>query len=89
MARADYLALIGEKVCTSVTEESCHHSSLFSLLLRCIPTPQDLAIKAYEETLEKTVGSGGRIDVELAVLRLGLCWHDMDLLKNHLVKAKE
>jgi len=49
---------------------------------------KDNAIKAYEETLEKTVGSGGRIDIMFAIIRLALAHNDMPLLKTHIAKAK-
>jgi 26S proteasome regulatory subunit N7 len=50
---------------------------------------KDAALKAYDAALEKTVGSGARIDVEFAILRLALCWNDLELIKTHLAKAKD
>lgn len=49
---------------------------------------KDAALKAYEVTLEKTVGSGGRIDVCFSVLRIGLMTHDKELIRNWIAKAK-
>lgn len=45
------------------------------------------AFKAYEECLEKTVGSGKRIDVVFTLIRLALAWSDQELVKKHLAKC--
>eukprot|EP01006_Ploeotia_vitrea_P037949 TRINITY_DN66190_c6_g1_i1.p1 TRINITY_DN66190_c6_g1~~TRINITY_DN66190_c6_g1_i1.p1 ORF type:complete len:416 (-),score=240.44 TRINITY_DN66190_c6_g1_i1:267-1514(-) len=50
---------------------------------------KERAIKAYEETLEITVGGGGRIDVVFALIRLGLAQFDMDLVRANVERAKQ
>jgi len=46
------------------------------------------ALKMYDETMEKTVGSGSRIDLVFAIIRLALCHHDIPLLRANITKAK-
>lgn len=62
LARADFLARIGEK---------------------------ELALAAYEETKEKTAGSGGgKIDITFAMIRIALFHNDMALIKKYVETAK-
>lgn len=39
-------------------------------------------------TLEKTVGSGPKLDVVFATIRLGLFWKDRDIIARNIEKAK-
>jgi 26S proteasome regulatory subunit N7 len=61
LARAEYLASIGEK---------------------------KLALEAYDDADEKTVGMGGKIDLSFAKIRLGLFWRDRAIIKSSIEKAK-
>lgn len=45
------------------------------------------AVAAYRTTLEKTVGSGQKLDVIFTLLRIGLFWNDNDLITKTLEKA--
>lgn len=49
---------------------------------------KDNAVKQYNETLEKTVGAGEKIDLVFALIRVGLCWGDAALTKDSLTLAK-
>ncbi len=49
---------------------------------------KDDALKAYAETEKKIVGSGSRIDMMTAVIRLGLLHGDNELVKVWITKAK-
>ena len=49
---------------------------------------KDLAIAAYKTTIEKTVGSGERLDVVFTLIRLGLFYDDTKLFEENLEKAK-
>jgi len=46
------------------------------------------ALKWYDETMEKTVGSGGRIDLIFAVLRMAFALNDLPLIRKNIAKAK-
>lgn len=48
---------------------------------------KESAVKLYNETLKKTVGSGEKIDVVFALIRLGLCWGDRELTTQSLEQA--
>eukprot|EP01114_Cavostelium_apophysatum_P006102 TRINITY_DN1732_c0_g1_i1.p1 TRINITY_DN1732_c0_g1~~TRINITY_DN1732_c0_g1_i1.p1 ORF type:complete len:388 (-),score=114.85 TRINITY_DN1732_c0_g1_i1:43-1206(-) len=48
---------------------------------------KDNAVSQYRLTLEKTVGSGQKLDVIFTVLRIGLFWMDHDLIKRNLERA--
>jgi len=50
---------------------------------------KEAALKAYAETLEKSVGSGSRIDLVFSVCRLALMWDDVELVKTNVKKAEE
>mmetsp|Transcript_38716 Transcript_38716/g.152885 ORF Transcript_38716/g.152885 Transcript_38716/m.152885 type:complete len:408 (-) Transcript_38716:260-1483(-) len=47
------------------------------------------AVEAYDKTLEKTVGSGQKIDVVLALIRLGFAANDFDFTRKNIARAKE
>eukprot|EP00457_Paulinella_chromatophora_P007083 gb/GEZN01007103.1/.p1 GENE.gb/GEZN01007103.1/~~gb/GEZN01007103.1/.p1 ORF type:complete len:448 (+),score=111.81 gb/GEZN01007103.1/:27-1346(+) len=49
---------------------------------------KDAALAKYAETMEKTIGSGQRIDNVLATIRIGLMWNDAKLIKEQIEKAK-
>jgi len=49
---------------------------------------KDKAVAAYNDTDEKTVGMGGKIDLSLAKIRLGLAHADRDLVKKEISMAK-
>jgi len=46
------------------------------------------ALKWYDETMEKTVGGGGRIDLVFAVLRMAFAHSDLPLIRKNIAKAK-
>jgi len=48
---------------------------------------KDNAVKQYRVTLEKTVGSGQKLDIIFTILRVGLFWMDHDLIKRNLEQA--
>lgn len=48
---------------------------------------KDNAVTSYRTTLEKTVGSGQKLDVIFSLLRIGLFWMDHDLITKTLEKA--
>lgn len=50
---------------------------------------KEAALKAYAETLEKSVGSGSRIDLVFSVCRLALMWDDVELVKTNVKKAED
>lgn len=71
-AKAMYLCRIGSKVrCTRV----------FRL------TKQDQAVPALETALEKTAGLGARIDLVLALVRMGLFSSDVQLVTANIDRA--
>lgn len=57
------------------------------------PTPgltmQELALPALETALEKTAGLGARIDLVLAMVRLGLFSSDVQLVTSSMTRAAE
>jgi len=46
------------------------------------------AVSQYKLTLEKTIGSGQKLDIIFTLIRLGLFWRDHDLIVKNLEKAK-
>lgn len=50
---------------------------------------QDKAISAYEDVFEKTGILGTKIDLVLAIIRMGLFYGDKALVKKHVSRAKE
>lgn len=46
------------------------------------------AEKQYALTIEKTIGSGQKLDLIFTLIRLGLFWNDHDLIKRNLEKAR-
>lgn len=49
---------------------------------------KDRAITAYEDVFEKTGVVGSRIDIVLAIIRMGLFYGDKPLVKKHVERAK-
>lgn len=49
---------------------------------------KEKAIEAQKLALEKTAGVGGRIDISLTLVRIGLFWADNDLIVWGLEKAE-
>lgn len=49
---------------------------------------KELALKGYEEALEKTVGVGAKLDNVLTVIRIAFFYDDKELLKKNIDKAK-
>jgi len=49
---------------------------------------KDKAVAQYLVTLEKTVGSGQKLDIVFTLIRIGLFWKDHDLIVKNLEKAK-
>ena len=50
--------------------------------------PQEKAIAAYEDVFEKTGVLGTKIDLVLAIIRMGLFYGDKQLVKKHVERAK-
>lgn len=83
--RAEFWARVGDKVrkihppyfCTSLSSTN-HHS--FPL--------QEKSIAAYEDVFEKTGILGTKIDLVLAIIRIGLFYGDKLLVKKHVERAK-
>lgn len=50
---------------------------------------KDETISKYEDVLEKSVGSGQRIDLVLDLVRVGFFWDDFALVAKYVAKAKE
>lgn len=48
---------------------------------------KDLAVKQYHLTLEKTIGSGQKIDIVFTLIRIGLFWMDHELTSRNIEKA--
>lgn len=46
------------------------------------------AVAHYEATLEKTLGTGQKIDLLFSILRVALCFSDAKLVKSYITKAK-
>src|ERR1700738_5194738 len=55
---------------------------------RRLKSEQDRAIAAYEEVFEKTGVLGTKIDLVLAIIRMGLFYGDKLLVKKHVDRAK-
>jgi len=49
---------------------------------------KEKALLAYDDTLEKTVGSGSRIDLVFSVIRLAMAHNDVPLVRKYIQKAK-
>jgi len=49
---------------------------------------KDVALAAFDETYEKTVAVGPKLDVLLSKLRIGMFFEDANLVKSNLEKAK-
>lgn len=47
------------------------------------------SLKAMEEVLEKTVGTGKKIDVLFDCIRIGMFWNDSQLIEKFIEQAKE
>ena len=45
--------------------------------------------KAYETALEKVVGIGSRIDLRLAIIRVGLFHADYEMVSRNVEKANQ
>ncbi|KAJ1564289.1 26S proteasome non-ATPase regulatory subunit 6, partial [Cladochytrium tenue] len=73
IAKADYLARIGEKVNLSTGGDA----RLF-----------DLALTAYKTASEKTGPLGTRIDIIFAMIRIGMFFSDNELISRNIEKAR-
>jgi len=47
------------------------------------------AVDAYDDTRKITVGLGEKIDLEFAIIHLGIMWNDDKLIKEHLEKVQD
>ena len=54
----------------------------------CYAAGQDKALSAYESLLEKTGILGTRIDLVLAIIRIGIFFNDKPLVKKNIERAK-
>ncbi|KAJ3115459.1 26S proteasome non-ATPase regulatory subunit 6 [Phlyctochytrium bullatum] len=72
IAKADYLAKIGEKVRDDLMETDL----------------QERALTAYRTALEKTGPLGARIDMVFAIIRIGFFFSDNDLISKNIEKAR-
>jgi 26S proteasome regulatory subunit N7 len=77
-SKAMYLVRIGDKVSNRPESYSTQ-----------VPHRQERAIAALDLALEKTAGLGARIDLVLALVRVGLFFADHDLVTAQIVKATE
>lgn len=50
---------------------------------------QTKAITAFDAALEKTAGLGARIDLVLAMVRIGLFYSDTELVTANMTRANE
>lgn len=68
---------------TEVREASLKKADFFARI-----GDKDRALTEYNDTLEKTVGQGLKIDIELTLIRFGLFINDMDVVKTHIEKTR-
>lgn len=80
--RAEFWARVGDKVGQHIRPTPNHP------LLTNPHFPQEKAIAAYEDVFENTGILGNRIDLVLAIIRMGLFYGDKQLVKKHLERAK-
>lgn len=85
LEKAEYLSLIGSKVMIFVSKLFPNY--LFILLTRFLFL-KDLSLEQFRKTYEKTVTLGHKLDIVFHQIRLGFFWHDFDLIKRNLDKAK-
>lgn len=80
--KASYLAKIGDKVCVSPL--------LSFLLLYSLATLRDQtrALEAHRIAIEKAAGLGSRLDLTLAMIRIGLFHGDPEVTVSSIAKAK-
>ena len=78
-SKAMYLCRIGDKV------RSPQEKSAFMLTR----VSQDKAVAALHMALEKTAGLGARIDLILAIVRMGLFYSDVELVTTNITRATE
>jgi 26S proteasome regulatory subunit N7 len=78
-SKAMYLCRIGDKVCRL----------RLGVMSGSADTRQDKGIAALDLALEKTAGLGARIDLVLAMVRMGLFYQDTDLITANITKATE
>jgi len=81
--RAEFWARVADKVRHTPTGAA---SSLYRRSANQLV--QDKAIAAYEDVFEKTGILGTKIDVVLAIVRMGLFYGDKPLVKKHVDRAK-
>jgi 26S proteasome regulatory subunit N7 len=74
--RAEFFARIGDKVSS--------HEEIFHRRLQL----QDKAISAYDAVFEKTGILGSKIDIVLAIIRIGLFFGDRSFVKKQVDRAK-
>lgn len=74
--RADFWARVGDKVCLSQHLRSA-----------CSNRIQDKAITSYEQVFEKTGPLGTKIDIVLAIIRVGLFFNDKIFVKKQVDRA--
>jgi len=79
LARAEYFCRIGDKVNTTI------FAFVFTLSAFIL---QDKAVNAFQETTEKTVGLGQKLDIVFSLIRIGFFWNDHDLIERNIEKAK-
>lgn len=83
-AKALYLARIGDKVRS--TSAQPEHASSHTVVVVCL---QDGAIAAHQVAIDKTAGLGSKIDLRLAMIRIGLFHGDHDTISSNIEKAQK
>jgi 26S proteasome regulatory subunit N7 len=68
---------------TEIRETNLLKAEYFSLI-----GSKDLSLEQFRKTYEKTVTLGHRLDIVFHQIRLGFFYHDFDLIKRNLDKAK-
>lgn len=68
---------------TEIRETNLEKAEYLSLI-----GSKDLSLEQFRKTYEKTVTLGHKLDIVFHQIRLGFFWHDFDLIKRNLDKAK-
>jgi 26S proteasome regulatory subunit N7 len=82
-AKALYLARIGDKVSAL---GGCFVGGIGRLTR--VDSIQDAALKAHEVAIEKTAGLGSKIDLRLAIIRIGFFHGDHEIISSNIDKAQ-
>lgn len=81
--RAEFWARVGDKV-----RPTYDHLKFLHIIANMFPPNQEKAISNYEDVYEKTGILGTKIDLVLAIIRMGLFYGDKLLVKKEVERAK-